>query len=247
MATAMLMDTNLCLDCNACTVECKRNNNVPVGQKIAWTNMKEFEMGTFPNVRAVFIKRACNHCTNAACEKACPVGAISKPDGTHVVVNQELCIQCGYCRMACPFGIPHYGKPKRPSQKCSFCYGTREEDGPTACAAACPFGAITFGERQDLIEQGMKRVAALKDKGFSNAYLYGVNEMGGTHVLYVLTDSPEAYGLPENAQIPTTVTAWKDVIQPVGLAVGGAAIVGLGVNYVVARANKIKAGKKEEK
>ncbi|MFC1921579.1 4Fe-4S dicluster domain-containing protein [Chloroflexota bacterium] len=193
--------------------------------------------------RANFIKHACNHCTNAACEKACPVGAISKPDGTHVVVNQEKCIQCGYCRMACPFDVPHYGEPSGPSQKCSFCNGKRDEDEPTTCAAACPFGAITFGERDELIEEGWKRVIALKQKGFNNAYLYGENEMGGTHVLYVLADSPNKYGLPEDAQIPATVTAWKDVLQPLGLVVGGAAIVGLGVNYIVARANAKKEGK----
>lgn len=247
MAKAMLMDTNLCLDCNACTVECKRNNNVAVGREIAWTEMGEFELGTFPNVQAVFIKNACNHCTDAACEKACPVGAISKPDGTHVVVNQESCIQCGYCRMACPFGVPHYGEPAGPSQKCSFCYGNRGEDQPTACAAACPFGAITFGERDELIEEGKKRVTMLQLKGFSNATLYGVNEMGGTHVLYVLADSPESYSLPKDAQVPATVTAWKGVVQPLGWAVGGVTILGLGINYLVARANKIKAAAKEEK
>lgn len=247
MAKAMLMDTNLCLYCNACTVECKRNNNVPVGKGVAWTEMNEFELGSFPDVQAVYIKHACNHCTDAACEKACPVGAISKPDGIHVVVNQELCIQCGYCRMACPFGVPHSGEPAGPSQKCSFCYGTREENQPTACAAACPFGGITFGEHDELIEEGSKRVAMLQSKGFSDANLYGVNEMGGTHVLYVLSDSPEHYGLPKDAQVPATITAWKDVIQPLGWVVGGATILGLGINYLVARANKIKTGAKEEK
>lgn len=246
MAKAMLMDTNLCLDCNACTVECKRNNNVPVGQDIAWTEMREYEIGDFPDVKTVFIKHACNHCTDAACEKACPVGAISKPDGVHVVVDEEKCIQCGYCRMACPFEVPHYGDPKGPSQKCSFCYGNRTEDQPTGCAAACPFGAITFGERDELITEGNRRVSLLQSKGFNNAMLYGINEMGGTNVLYVLADSPELYGLPKDAQVPGTVTAWKDVIQPVGMAIGGAAILGLGVNYLVARANTIKEGKKEE-
>ncbi|MFC2058694.1 4Fe-4S dicluster domain-containing protein [Chloroflexota bacterium] len=243
MAKAMLMDTDLCLECNACSVECRRNNSVPIRQNIAWTTIENYETKTFPEVQAYVLKRACNHCTDAACEKACPVGAISKPDGVHVVINQNECIRCGYCKMACPFDIPHYGDPKGPSQKCSFCYGTRDKDEATACSAACPFGAITFGERDDLIAQGNSRVQALQAKGFSNANLYGVNEMGGTNVLYVLTDSPEVYDLPKNAQMPAAVTAWKSVIQPVGWAVGGAAILGLGVNYVVARANAKKGEK----
>ncbi|MFC1913243.1 4Fe-4S dicluster domain-containing protein [Chloroflexota bacterium] len=245
MAKALLIDTELCLECNACSVECRRSNDVPVGQRIAWTTIERHEAGTFPGVHAYVIKNACKHCTDAACEKACPIGAISKPDGVHVVVNQEICIKCGYCGMACPFGIPHYGEPEGPSQKCSFCYGKREEGEPTACAAACPFGAITFGEREELIQQGQTRIAQLQAKGNSNAYLYGVSEMGGTHALYVLADSPEVYSLPKDAQMPAMVTAWKDVAQPVGMALGAVAILGLSVNYIVARANTIKTGKKE--
>ena len=120
MAKSLLIDTDLCLDCNACTVECKRSNNLPVGQAIAWTSMREVETGIYPEVKTYFIKTACNHCTEAACEKACPVGAISKPDGVHVVVNQDECIQCGYCRMACPFNIPRVQKGTGLMAKCLF-------------------------------------------------------------------------------------------------------------------------------
>ncbi len=203
MPEAMLIDTDLCLDCNACTVECKRNNEVPVGQGIAWTRIEEIETGTFPKVRTLFIKKACNHCTEASCMNVCPTGAISKPDGVHVVIDQDWCIGCGYCVEACPFHIPHFGDPKGSAQKCRFCYGTRAEGEPTACAAACPFGAITFGERDDLIAMGHRRVEQLRQKGFANANLYGEYELGGLNVLYVLTDRPSVYGLPENPQVAT--------------------------------------------
>ncbi|MFC1921580.1 hypothetical protein ACFLYQ_07650 [Chloroflexota bacterium] len=52
MAKAMLMDTNLCLDCNACTVECKRNNDVPTGRDIFWTKMKEQISSSMPVITA---------------------------------------------------------------------------------------------------------------------------------------------------------------------------------------------------
>jgi formate dehydrogenase iron-sulfur subunit len=203
MGKAMLIDTDLCLDCNACTVECKQNNYVPVGQGIAWTEMKKFEVGTFPSVRAYFMKRACNHCTEASCLNVCPVGAISKPDGVHVVTDQEWCIGCGYCAAACPYDVPHFGEPKGSAQKCRFCYGARADGEPTACAAACPFGAITFGERDELIQNGRQRVAQLRQKGNGNANLYGEKELGGLNVLYVLADRPSVYGLPENPRVAT--------------------------------------------
>jgi len=61
--------------------------------------------------------------------------------------------------------------------------------------------------------------------------------------MYVLDDSPAVYGLPVAPQISAATIAWKDVIQPVGLAVGGLTIVGLGMNWLVARANANKEGK----
>jgi formate dehydrogenase iron-sulfur subunit len=219
MSKALLIDTDLCLDCNACTVECKRNNDVPVGQKIAWTKIAEFERGTYPKIGAYFIKHACNHCTNPSCMQACPTGAISRPDGVHVVINQDWCIGCGYCVEACPFGVPHFGDPKGSAQKCNFCYGRRADDEPTACAAACPFGAITFGERQELIATGQARVEQLRQQGKANANLYGLTQMGGLNVLYVLADVPSAYGLPEDPKPFTRnlAAAWAGGVLAAGL------------------------------
>lgn len=207
MPKAMLVDTDLCLSCNACTVECKRNNKVPLGKAIVWTWIQQVEQGSFPNVKAHFVKHSCMHCTEASCMNVCPTGAISKPDGDHVVINQDWCIGCGYCTVACPFAIPHFGHSKGSAQKCRFCYGNREEDEPTACASACPFNAISFGERDDLIAQGRKRVAQLKGKGNINPYLYGERELGGLHNLFVLSDRPSVYGLPEEPRVATANVA----------------------------------------
>ena len=71
---------------------------------------------------------------------------------------------------------------------------------------------------------------------YPNAYLYGEKELGGLHVMYVLTQPPQVHGLPANPEIPVAAIAWKDVIQPAGYALAGLAVVGLGLNYIVARA-----------
>jgi formate dehydrogenase iron-sulfur subunit len=64
-----------------------------------------------------------------------------------------------------------------------------------------------------------ERVAALRTKGHSNATLYGENELGGLHLLYVLDDSPEVYGLPESPQvaISTSVGQWLSGILTAGV------------------------------
>jgi formate dehydrogenase iron-sulfur subunit len=95
-----------------------------------------------------------------------------------------------------------------------------------------------------MVSEGKARVQTLQKMGWTNANLYGENELDGLHVLYVLDDSPAVYGLPVSPQISAATLAWKDVIQPVGWAVGGLAIVGLGVNWLVARANIKKEAKK---
>jgi len=106
-----------------------------------------------------------------------------------------------------------------------------------------------YGDRDELVADGKQRVQALIGKGYSNAYLYGEKELDGLHVLYVLDDSPTVYGLPLNPQVSAATIAWQDVIQPLGWAVGGLTLVGLGINYLVAREAKLTKelpGKKEE-
>jgi hypothetical protein len=92
---------------------------------------------------------------------------------------------------------------------------------------ACPFGAITFGERDELIAKGKERVAALQARGVSKARLYGENELGGLHVLYVLEEEPEVYGLPSVPQYPVTVRLWQRIIQPLGNVAFGATLLGI--------------------
>jgi formate dehydrogenase iron-sulfur subunit len=50
-------------------------------------------------------------------------------------------------------------------------------------------------------------VQELRANGSPNATLYGEDEMGGLHTLYVLTDKPSEFGLPEAPQLATS-TAW---------------------------------------
>ncbi len=110
----------------------------------------------------------------------------------------------------------------------------------------CPPGALQYGDRNDLLNEGKKRVQTLTAKGWTNANLYGEKELGGLHVMYVLDDHPAIYGLPANPQISAATIAWQDVMQPIGWVAGGLTILGLGLNYLVARANANKEKEKED-
>ena len=235
MKNVMLVDQTKCINCSACTVVCKnRYDFLPFG--VFRTTMEKHETGTFPDVKAKFLKRACMHCEEAGCLKICPVKAISKASGENggmVLIDTETCIGCGACVGACPFDVPVMVENwndtgKKISEKCTFCAQRVTKEKTTLCSDACPQHAIYFGNRDELIVQGGKRVDDLKAKGKDKARLYGVDEI---NVLYVLDDEPAAYGLPEEG---VTLSALGMEALASALTGGGmlfAALGGLGLKF----------------
>jgi formate dehydrogenase iron-sulfur subunit len=149
----------------------------------------------------------CKHCANAPCQEACPTGAIIRTEFDTVYVQQDVCNGCGYCVVACPFGViarDSVGDGK--AHKCTLCYD-RLKDGMTpACAKACPTRSIVFGEVKQLQKQARERVGELHRRRVPKARLYGADETildGGLHSFFLLLDEPEVYNLPQNPPRPS--------------------------------------------
>jgi formate dehydrogenase iron-sulfur subunit len=187
-----------------------------------WVRMRFTEVVRQNKFSWLFTRNACMHCTEASCAVVCPVGAIFHTDDGFVHIDQEWCIGCGTCTQACPFSIPHLDHHEGTAVKCSACTSVglnRLADGQEpACVKSCPPDALIYGDRDELVTEGRNRVQAMKAKGAANARLYGETELGGLHVMYVLDDNPEVYGLPENPQLAT-----KDMVGKwlAGLATAG--------------------------
>ena len=271
---AILYDATRCTACRGCQVACKQWNendeyipppggngvqahnwgsyeNPPDLSPQTWIKMEFREVEPAGQVRWLFTRRSCMHCTDAGCVKVCPSGALYHNDLGFVAYNKDICTGCGYCIDACPFSVPRSTRNNitgiAKMDKCTLCttpgLDRISEGSEPACVKTCPPKALEYGYRSELVTAGRKRVEVLKAKGYSNAYLYGDTELDGLHVMYVLDDHPAIYGLQVNPKVSAATIAWQDVIQPLGWAVGGVTILGLGLNYIVARAN----ARKEEK
>jgi len=270
---AILYDATLCTACRGCQAACKQWNgndevipdaaggvdarnrgsyeNPPDLSTKTWLKMEFREVERGGKVNWLFTRRSCMHCSDAACVRVCPNGSLYHHELGFVAYNKDTCTGCGYCVDACPFDVPRLkGLVLAKMDKCTFCstpgLDRISEGWEPACVKSCPPGALKYGDRDQLVAEGRKRVEALKDKGFRNAYLYGDRELDGLHVLYVLDDSPEVYGLPLKPRVSAATGAWQDLIKPLGWAVGGATIIGLVLNYLVARANINRQKEKED-
>ena len=64
--------------------------------------------------------------------------------------------------------------------------------------------------------------------------MYGADELDGLHVMYVLDDSPETYGLPAEPRKPAPNTV-RNILSWAGSGLAIAVLAGFGLNYLIAR------------
>ena len=168
----------------------------------------------------VFVKRQCLHCETLYCANVCAADVFRKTDSGVVRFQSDNCMGCAACIDACPFEVPtiDYWDVVTPHmRKCSFCLGRQESeiDGAAvdgrplsgealarhqrsfhtpACAKACPSGALRFGDRDELLAEARRRIAAEPDRYVD--HIYGETEAGGTGWLYLSRVPFEQLGFP---------------------------------------------------
>ena len=208
---AFLVDTNKCIGCGLCVTACKNENEIPFDAPVTRTWVERYvvtkdgethadsPMGardgfTDPAIReqeydaddiakAFFVPKLCNQCENPACVQVCPVGATYQTHDGVVLVDREWCIGCGYCIMACPYGVRFFHPEHKVADKCNFCYHRITKGLNPACVQACAFGArriANLRDPDDPVTQIIlsERVSVLKDE-------YGTKP----HVFYLGLDA----------------------------------------------------------
>lgn len=141
------VDEEYCIGCRLCEIHCLVQHSQ--SKKIIKAYKEEAPMLTprlvFEEEGPLSFAMPCRHCAEAPCLEACITGAMHRDEQSGAVLcDEDRCVGCWMCVMACPFGaIQRHTTGRRAASKCDLCYG---EETP-ACVAHCPNEALVYEER----------------------------------------------------------------------------------------------------
>ena len=249
---SMLVDTSKCTGCRTCIIACNNWNRLKLKEfkfhtaregrprfsdhqwiDVAYNRYSSKEDEAAPG-KMLYTRISCMHCRDAACVQVCPVGAIHHTAIGTVEIDEKRCIGCNYCIANCTFNVVGFNRALNIARKCTFCSDRLSRGMIPACVQACPTGTLVFGSRNRIIEMAEARVVELKKKGASRAGIYGLDELDGLGMLYVLEkgleNSETNYALPEDPQVPAAASAWGIIYKPIRSVVIAAMAFALWVN-----------------
>lgn len=149
MSKVLVLDVKKCSGCRTCELICSFELK-------GWINpyLSRIKRITIPE-DLQFVPLTCMQCEEAPCYLACPSGAIYRNADGVLKIDQDMCIGCRMCIMACPIGAPIMADDE--VHKCELC------DGEPKCVENCTKKALTFVDKKEVgMEKLMEAAHVLK-------------------------------------------------------------------------------------
>jgi formate dehydrogenase iron-sulfur subunit len=275
-----LIDIANCIGCRACQVACKQWNDrdgeqTELQSDLGFQNpatlsartytliaFHEFENASKPGgVESSFVMQRCLHCLEPACVSACPTTALYRQADGPVSYNEDKCIGCRYCQLACPWDVPtsDWNSLAPKITKCTHCADRVAQPAPIAfngqatpdaevkrfndsiavpaCVKACPADALRYGTREEMLALAHQRIADRPDRYVN--HVYGEKELGGTSVLYLSRVPFEKLGFPTYGEKPFTDFTRTALGAVPPAVIGAGALLGAAYAFFRKRAQKV--------
>ena len=230
---SIFIDTTKCTACRGCQMACKQWNQRGTEKTInrgTHQNPPDLSYNTWKLVRFseppgekvtwYFFPDQCRHCLQPPCKEVADgkaKGAIIQDEKTGAVLfHPKVKVKAAdfkEIREACPYDIPRIHPTAGILGKCTLCFDRTQEGMLPACVKTCPTGAMSFGERKEILEKANKRLESIKER-YKEAMLTSPEDV---RVFYLLIDDPKKYhkfATADNTMGITRKMALRRIFQP---------------------------------
>lgn len=224
----MTIDLTTCVGCNACTIACQAENNIPIvgkdqvakGREMHWIRIDRYYTGAskfktdggkeqIPNEPEMVTQPIlCQHCENAPCETVCPVNAtVHNEEGLNVMAYNR-CIGTRYCANNCPYKVRRFNWFDYNQRQLDKLYFTdRFKEMGLKEMAEKPFGPKGTDE---LLKMSKNPNVTVRMRGVIEKCTFCVQRLETAKIQHkasgIRQDGPDGKGLPIEAsdkKIPT--------------------------------------------